>query len=72
MDRDREREKLCLDQMIEIFGTTRADVWLRYMRYEQTETPERVNELHEKALETLKPELLGEFDALYTNFVKPC
>lgn len=40
------------------------------MRYEQyADKPENVNELHEKALQTLKPELLAEFNDLYNDFI---
>lgn len=56
--------------MIKNFGQTRTSVWLRYMRYEQyADKPENVNELHEKALKTLKPELLAEFNELYNEFI---
>lgn len=69
MLRDKKEERACLEQMILNFGSTRTDVWLRYMRYERyAGEPKNVSDLHKRALKTLKPELLDDFSALYNFF----
>lgn len=69
MKRDPQTERKCLENLIEQFGKTRTDVWLRYMRYERSVgTPKNVMGLHQRALETLNPKLLNDFSAQYNFF----
>ncbi|XP_031627058.1 U3 small nucleolar RNA-associated protein 6 homolog [Contarinia nasturtii] len=69
MKRDVEKERECMDKLIEHFGKSRADVWLRYMRFERNAgEPKNVSKLHKTALATLNPELLDDFSAQYNFF----
>lgn len=70
MIRDPESERYCMEMLISNFGKSRTDVWLRYMRFERhAGEPKNVSDLHKKALNTLKTELLDDFSALYNFFV---
>lgn len=55
--------------MVFNFGKTRADVWLRFMRFERNVgDPKNVSRLHKNALERLNPDMLNDFSAQYNFF----
>lgn len=67
--RDVSAERKCLENLINYFGATRTDVWLRYMRFERNVgEPKNVGRLHAKAVNSLKIDLLDDFSALYNFF----
>lgn len=69
MKRDADCERRCLYMFTLNFGKTRPEVWIRSMSFERDAgDPKNISKLHKNALDTLKPELLDEFSAVYIAF----
>lgn len=69
LQRDKREERNVLETMVHVFGATRPDSWIRYMRYEREfGDPMQVTQLYQRAIKTLKPELLDDFNTTYNFF----
>lgn len=68
--RDLKSERRCLEMLTMNFGKIRADVWLRYIRFERdVGDPKNVGRLYQTALAALNPDLLDEFSRQYNLFL---
>lgn len=62
---DRQELTKCYDLLVQQFGSTNVQVWLDYMQFENGSPNYQANilKLKERALETLKPELINQFNS---------
>lgn len=63
-----KKERQVLDIMVHLYGTTKPNVWINYIRFERDlGNPMNVTVMYQRAQNTLKPEFRDDFVKSYNS-----